>query len=120
MEPLTSQHGIEAATRAAYQTGRSAVTHEPSTRESAGFVALLGWPVKFVQSTLVPMYHNVRAASKEQVKHLLFGEAPFYCRLRVTGINLLVLCSFIYMFIEVVALAFLPASLDYGVAVFGT
>ena len=120
MEPLTSLQGIEAATRAARQTGRSAVTLEASMRESAGIAALLGWPVKFVESTLVPMYHNVRTILKELVKHMLFGEAPFYCRLRVTGINLLVLGSFIYMFIQVVNLAFLPASWDYGVAVLGT
>jgi hypothetical protein len=123
MEPLTALDGIEAATRAAHQTGRSDETHEPYMREAGGFAArlldFLGWPVKFVQSTIVPMYHTARAVAKEQVKLVLFGDAPFYCRLRVTGINFLVLCSFIYMFIQVIALAFLPASWDYGVTVLG-
>ena len=120
MEPLTSVHGIEAAKRAAHQTGWSAVTHESSMRESTGIPALLSMPVKFVKSTLVPKYNSTRATLKEDVKRMLFGEAPFYCRLRVTGINLLVLGSFIYMFLQVVDLAFLPASWDYGVAVLGT
>jgi hypothetical protein len=123
MEPLTDLHGIEAATRAARQTGRSDDAHEPSKRDAGGFTARLlnffCWPVKFVQWTLVPMYHNARAVAKEQVKHVLFSDAPFYCQIRVTGVNLLVLCSFIYLFIQVFALAFLPASFDYGVAVLG-
>jgi hypothetical protein len=124
MEPLTALRGIEAATRAARQTGRSDDARESSKREAGGFTArlldFLGWPVKFVKSTLVPMYHRARAVAKEQVKHVLFSDAPFYCQIRVTGINFLVLCSCIYLFVQVITLAFLPASFDFGMAVLGT
>ena len=123
MEPLTDYHGIEAATRAAHETGRSTIDRPPSTREKGGIstllLAWLLWPVKFARSTFVPWYQAVKEASKEKIRHILWGDAPFYCKIRITGVNILVLCSFIYLFIEVTALAFFPAKWDYGVAVAG-
>lgn len=114
--------GIEAATRAAHQTARS-VENEPETKEGAGLlfllVACLAWPFKFARSSVATWYRLARAAAKEQVSHVLYGDAPFYCYIRMTGINFLVICSIIYLFLEEVTLAFFPAKWDFGVAVVG-
>jgi hypothetical protein len=77
-------------------------------------------PVNFVKDPVVPWYQEKRAKAKEQVRHILWGDAPYFCRIRITGVNVLVCCSFIYMFIEVTALAFFPARWDYGVTVVAT
>lgn len=119
MEPLTDYHGIEAATRAAQQTGRSTVDRPPSARETGGILALSNRPVHFLRDKIIPWCQTAREATKERVRHIIWGDAPFYCTLRLTTVNILVMCSFVYMFIEVTALAFFPASWDYGVAVFG-
>lgn len=123
MEPLTDYHGIEAATRAAHETGRSTNARPASTREKGGVASFLDAtllrPVKFVKNSVVPWYQAKRVDAKEKVRHMLWGDAPFYCKFRITGVNILVLCSFVYMFIEVTALAFFPAHWDYGVAVVG-
>ena len=115
--------GIEAATRAAHQTGQSADDLDRSHVSAGGSLGCLAncllMPVRFAKNRLVPWYRRARAATKEQVALILYGDSPFYCRFRVTGINLLVICSFIYMFIEVVNLAFLPASSDFTVVVIG-
>jgi len=123
MEPLTDYHGIEAARRAAHETGRSTVDRPQSTREKGGvsvvLVACLLRPVKLVKNSIVPWYREVRSAAKELIRRLLWGDDPFYCKFRITGVNILVICSFVYMFIEVTALAFFPAKWDHGVAAVG-
>lgn len=123
MEPLTDYHGIEAASKAALETGRSTGDRPPSLREKEGVSAFLASkvsvPVNFVKDDVFPWYQNTRATVKQQVRHILWGDAPFYCHFRMTGVNILVLCSVIYMFFEVTALAFFPASWDYGVAMVG-
>lgn len=120
---MTDYHGIEAATRAAQQTGFSEVDLEQSTREKDGcgtrFVACLLIPINFVNDTIVPWYQEKRSEVKEHVRHVLWGDAPYFCNFRITGVNILVTCSFIYMFIEVLSLAFFPPRWDFGVAVIG-
>ena len=119
MEPLTDYHGIEAATRAAQETGRSATDRPPSARETHGIRALSVKPINFVRETVVPWCYAAREATKERVRQVIWGDEPFYCTVRITTVNLLVACSFVFMFIEVTSLAFFPAGWDYGVAVVG-
>jgi hypothetical protein len=59
-----------------------------------------GWCVKFY------------AATKHQSRLLLNGMKPYECRLHFTMINVLVLCSLIFMFGDMFSLAFVPASID--------
>ena len=119
--------GIEAASRAAKRTVRSAAHDEPLEEEDEpGYLQcfdflldLLSWPTDFMQSTLLPWYRKQRSNAKQQVTHLLYGDAPFACKVRVTGINFLVFCSIVFMFLEVINLAFLPAKYDNAVAIVG-
>ncbi len=119
MEPLEDYHGIEAATRAAQETGLSSTDRPTSARETHAIRALSVKPINFVRETVVPWWRTNREAAKERVREVIWGDEPFYCTLRITTVNLLVGCSFVFMFIEVTALAFFPARWDYGVAVLG-
>ena len=119
--------GIEAATRAAKRTVRSAQSLPVEEMEEAGLLKdvwgnlmdTVSWPAHFTQSKLLPWYSRQRAKTKQSVSHLLYGDAPFACKVRVTGINFLVFCSFAFLFLEVVNLGFLPATYDREVAIFG-
>lgn len=66
MEPLTDYHGIEAATRAAQETGRSATDRPPSAREAHGIRALSVKPINFVRETVVPWCYAAREATKKE------------------------------------------------------
>jgi hypothetical protein len=128
IEPLNDPLGIEAASRAAKRTVRSTGQDQDIEQEDeAGYlqdqldrlIDLISWPADFCQSTMLPWYRKKRANAKQQVTHLVYGYAPFACKLRVTGINILVFCSFVFLFLEVINLAFLPANFDNEVAIVG-
>lgn len=122
MEPIKSIGAVEAATRAAHQTSRSEFEKETSEKEDkvSWISVAMQWPVKFMRETVVPMIRRVRASAKHQVTMILYGSNPYSCKLRATGINLLVICSFMYLFLEAIALAFFPSASDFTVAVIGT
>ena len=127
MEPLNDPAGIEAATRAASKTVRSTQDKPIEAIDESGYIQdildclldALSWPADFAQSTLIPWYQNERENAKQYVTSILYGDSPFACKLRITGINILVFCSVIFLFLEVINLAFLPASLDHEVATVG-
>jgi hypothetical protein len=128
MEPLTDPEGIAAALEAARKTVRSTQDKPEEVLEETGFfqdcidtcMDILSWPRDFVVSTLLPFYRRWRFATKLLVTRLLLGDDPFSCKIRVTGINLLVLCSIAFLFLEVINLAFLPADFDKEMAIVGT
>lgn len=119
MEQVKSPAAVDAATRAARQTSRSEFEKETSEKEDkpSWIAAGLSWPVDFAKNTVVPLIRKGRLTAKEQIAFILYGSSPYSCKIRATGINLLVLCSFVYLFLEVIALAFLPASADFAVAI---
>jgi hypothetical protein len=127
MEPLNDPEGIEAASRAAKKTVRSTQDKPMEEEEESGyfqnavecFMDTIAWPAEFFRSTMLPWYHMQRLNAKLQVTKLLYGDAPFACKVRVTGINLLVFCSFVFLLLEVVNLAFFPATFDKEVAIVG-
>ena len=128
MERLNDYVGIEAATRAASRTVRSIQEKPIEEKEETGYlnhvtdciIDMMSWPADFARQKMVPWYRNQRARTKEHVTRLMFGSAPFACEFRITGINLLVFCSFVFLFLEVINLAFLPANFDQVVATVGT
>jgi hypothetical protein len=82
-----------------------------------------GWLIKlqiYWTLTIRPFHQRLRIATKIILTELLHGKRPFSCKIRVTGINLLVLCSIIFLFLEVVNLAWLSPSYDDEVAIVGT
>jgi hypothetical protein len=128
MEPLSDPDGIEAASRAAMRTTRSTQDKPEEVLEETGawqncfdtFMDIASWPSDFFLSTMLPLFRKLRLALKRLLTQLLLGDDPFSCKLRVTGINLLVLCSIAFLFLETINLAFLPADLDGEMAVVGT
>jgi hypothetical protein len=128
MEPIKDPVGIEAAARAASRTVRS--TQDKPIEESFEtgylqdllefFTDTVSWPKHFVRTKLYPWYQLQRDSLKRTMTMILFGQSPFACRIQITGVNLLVLCSIVYLFLEVINLAFLPASADQTVAIVGT
>lgn len=128
MEPLVDSECIAAAMVAAKKTVRSTQDKPEEVLEEAGFfqdcmdtcLDILSWPSDFATSTLLPFYRRLRLATKMLATQLLLGDSPFSCKIRVTGINLLVLCSIAFLFLEVANLAFLPADFDDEMAIIGT
>lgn len=126
MEPLRDPDGIEAARRAAEETGRAMKekADQVKTAETCGQIALnialviFALPLRFAMK-LIPWYRRSRAFAKVQITHLLHGDSAYACRFRLTGINVLVICSFIFLFIENVKLAFIPARWDHEIAIIG-
>ena len=81
-----------------------------------GFVS---WPADFVRSKLFPWYQHQRANAKRVATLLVYGESPFACRVRITGINFLVVCSTTFLFLELVKLGFLPVQYDKQCSIVG-
>lgn len=127
MEPIKDPVGIEAAMRAAGRTVRSTQDKPIEKEEERNFVAVasdclmdaISWPSDFAVNVLKPFYRQQRANAKQSVTKLLYGTSPFACKLRITGINLLVGCSLIFLFLEVVNLGFFPARWHDEVAIVG-
>jgi hypothetical protein len=129
MEPLKAFDGgieaIEAALNAAHRTKRSAaeevnhVSHHDGLflRCVKGLSGCLSWPAQFARTSLIPFYRDFRAGTKDFVASTLHGDSGYAYRVSCTSINFLVLCSFIYLFIQPLSLAFMPAEMDFGVAV---
>lgn len=119
MEPLkaTSPVGdnFERALLAAQRTAQSMAGQEatPRTESTGGCIKLM----QFVQTKLIPWYKESRTSFKNFVKDLLHGNEGYAVRIHCTGINVLVLCSLVYVFIDLVALAYLPTDMDKPVAI---
>ena len=121
MEPIPTIAGIEAATRAARRTSRSVAEKQDGDSEDriSCIRTVFLWPVEFASDVLIPLLLSARAATKRQITLVLFGRSPYACWIRATGINILVVCSFIYLFLDVINLAFFSAESDLAVAVVG-
>ena len=122
MEQCKTADSLDSAFRAARQTRWSIPDDAKKIKEDKGLEwlsAILCWPVRLTKTRLIPSYKKTRATLKYHVSNLLYGDAPYACELRMTGINFLVVCSFIYMFLEVAALAFFPAHADNTLAIVG-
>ena len=126
MEPLRNAAGIEAARQAAERTGRAMKEQADDVKDADGCgqitlnvaLAFFALPLRFAMK-LIPWYRLTRAHAKIQITHLLYGDSSYACRFRLTGINVLVLCSFIFLFFQNVKLAFFPADWDHAMSIIG-
>ena len=116
---MKSPIAIEAATRAAEQTTRTHVFLPTRKKEEPifAFQSLLIWPVKAFEEYILPFSKAARTKIKEQVSLILLGKHPYACELRATSVNILVICSATYLFLDSISLAFFPPSSDFAVAV---
>jgi hypothetical protein len=125
MEPIKEQAGIEAAMDAARRTTRSAAEDVDHVMRNNGMVQQVGmvlsgcvsWPARFSRTTLRPFYKDFRVGAKKIATSSLHGDKGYAYRVSCTSINFLVLCSFTYLFLEPISLAFLPPEYDFGCAV---
>lgn len=62
-------------------------------------------------------FHVTTLAGKHHGQLFLNGMKPYACSVRLTAVNLLVLCSTWYMFIDQARLAFLPRGADDSLAI---
>lgn len=126
MEPLRNPAGVDAARRAAEKTGRAMKDQDAEAKDSDGFgqvalnvaLVIFALPLRCAMK-LIPWYRRSRAHAKIQITHLLYGDSSYACRFRLTGINILVVCSFILLFFENVKLAFFPADWDQAMSAIG-
>ena len=124
MRPVSDEAVIEMAFKAAKRTRRHDAELSARGVEERGPLekylrAVREWPVRFYRKKLVPWYCTTRARVKVVSAHLLHGDTGYAFKMQLTGINFLVVCSFIYLFNDVFTLSFLPSSWDYESAVIG-
>lgn len=127
MEPLNDPVGIAAAAKAAKKTFRSVSDKEIEIFDDSGYMQdalgclcdALSWPSEFFHATFLPWYHRLRVSTKIRVAQLLYGDSPFSCKFRFTGINVLVICSLVFLFLEVANLAFFHPGFETEVTIVG-
>ena len=73
--------------------------------------------VSVVGERLYQLGASAHAATSRHGRLFLNGMKPYACAIRITAVNVLVVCSTWYMFIDQARLAFFPPSSDDALAV---
>lgn len=119
MYPLpASELAYESALKAA-QTTKKTVEDEKKRLEPAGKRGLEWFKIK-VWNRCVGAYRSARVHTKVQTAKFLYGNTPYSFDLQFTGVNFLVLCSVIYMFIDNIRLAFFSRASDWAIMIIMT
>jgi hypothetical protein len=115
MEPIASSGpAIDAATRAAARNRRT--LENPTTSQAPIKRSFKEhWWNSWIQDT----WHTQRARLKNSARGYLQSESGFAFRFNLSGVNYLVFAHTIYLFVDVLTLAFLPSSYDRGMAILG-
>ena len=142
MEPLRTQRGEMAALRAATESSSAArgafrdessnINESSRTLQPAGkcatciqscifymllpFLWILDCVTYVWDAFLSDFCRSCARYTKRQAKLFLNGRDPFVCALRFTMVNLVVLCSAWFVFVDQARLAFFPASADMALA----
>ncbi|GAX12010.1 hypothetical protein FisN_8Lh104 [Fistulifera solaris] len=114
MEPIKDPRAIERALRAARRTPRS--QDAPKAETPGLWFWLAVSPLHFLTTKALPFYKHTKRSTKRLVESIVHGKDGYELRFRCTAINFLVLCSLIYLFVDVVALAFLSTETDFAVS----
>ena len=61
---------------------------------------------------VVPQLERTMTSTKAIATQLVQGGRPFSCKVRITGINVVVVCSILFLFLQVFQLGFLPPEWD--------
>ena len=115
MEPIKDLWAIENAMSAAQRTPRS--QDAPKADKSGRLFWLAMSQMRLFALKALHFYKSARKSVKVLVENVVHGKDGYEMRFRCTAINLLVLCSLIYLFIDAVVLAFLSTDSDYAVTV---
>jgi hypothetical protein len=138
MEPIRSKEGLDAAKRAAHGAKNDVELEDGGHTEGSipdkkqcmlhcleNFCVLLLLPFIWmydiftyvIGARLFRWGQILNKSMRRQGKLFLNGQPPYSCSVRLTTVNIIVLCSTWYMFIDQMRLAFFPASADYTLAV---
>lgn len=123
MERIRDDNAIEAAFEAAKRCKRTMKDTVGPVRAKKTFLQRVStncnacW--KSLLQKVVPFYTSARNATKVQIKAILQGEGGYGISCHFSGVNFLVLCSFIFLFEDVFALAFLPSGSDQSATILG-
>jgi hypothetical protein len=116
MQPIRDYEAVDVALRAAKRTKQTMADQIQPVAQEPGLcrkVALCGlaFGLDFAR-TVVPLYTRSRGAVKTFLQHVLHGDHGYALNARFSGVNFLVLCSLIFLFEDVVLLAFLSSDWD--------
>lgn len=136
MEPIRSMRGELAAKRAATaregQTTKDYLEEDESTEVPESklvqslrcccfilmlpFLWLYDLMFTFWIEVIVPNWERASTFAKNKAEMVLNGREPYICRLRITMVNLMVICSTWFMFIDQARIAFFSPNADDIVA----
>jgi hypothetical protein len=138
MAPIRTKEGLDAAKRAAngakhdleLDDGRHANGNVPDKKECIlqclenccvllllPFIWIYDIFIFVIGARLFRWGQLLKKSIRRQSNLFLNGLPPYSCSARLTTVNIIVLCSTWYMFIDQIRLAFFPASADYTLAV---
>ena len=104
MEPITNERNIEAAKRAASKRYRG----NPGIDRYKGIKARLHRRL----NRLGERWRRTRMKIKRQLDACLNGNRPYSFNCRFTGVNLLVICSFWFLFVDQLRLIYVSDEMD--------
>lgn len=120
MEPIRDDEAIDVALRAAQRTQRDARDHlEREDKNMSLWHRFSESYSHFVEERFVPFYSRTRNSAKIVAKHMMNGDHGYAINLRFSSINFLVLCSLIFLFLDVVTISFFTAEWDQSAAIVG-
>ena len=73
--------------------------------------------IQMIDSKVVPIWKQILHRTKALGTQLVQGARPFSCKVRVTGINLLVVCSTLFLFLQVFQLGWASPKFDDDLAI---
>lgn len=120
MQPIRNEEDIEIAFIAAKKCRRSELENQGVEKPVVSSIRKwFDYPINYVEKKLIPSYQMTRNVTKVYISQILRGDNKFTCDISFTGINLLVLSSFIYYFLEVFVLVFIRPEHDQKAAIVG-
>lgn len=78
-----------------------------------------GWNgmIQYLDKRVLPIWRRVRVTAKSLGTKLVLGASPFSLKIRISGINLLVVCSILFLFLQVFQLGFVSPQFDDELAI---
>ena len=96
---------------------RCSALRECCSTISMPFLAAASWTNLHVGKPVKQFTRKQWTSLLQQANLFLNGLRPYYYSARVTGVNMLVMCSMWYLFVDQLRLAFFSASADFAVAI---
>lgn len=123
MEPIRDMDAIDAAMKASKRTESTMANQDKPVARQSDFcslcIAACVESAVTVLRVIILAYMKSRNAAKTFIQHFIRGEHGYALNLHFTGVNFLVACSLIFLFHDVIALAFLSSDWDRSVGFLG-